>query len=120
AHAPEALYHKENPLKPTQENLLAGKSLYQTDAHPTACKICHGVFGNGLGMMAVGQNPAPRNFLCSKTMKDIPDGQMFWIIKKGSPGTKMPAYKNLSDRQVWQIVLYLRQLAHEAEVRRNR
>ncbi|NIP99686.1 MAG: cytochrome C, partial [Nitrospinaceae bacterium] len=43
--------------------------------------------------------------------KDIPDGQMFWIIKNGSPGTRMPAFGNLSDEQIWQLVLYIRQFA---------
>jgi mono/diheme cytochrome c family protein len=45
-------------------------------------------------------------------MKNISDGQMFWVVKNGSPGTGMNAYKNLTDEQVWQIILYLRTLAN--------
>lgn len=43
-------------------------------------------------------------------LDEIPDGQLFWIIQSGSPDTSMPAYKKLSDRQIWRIILYLRTL----------
>jgi mono/diheme cytochrome c family protein len=42
-------------------------------------------------------------------MKDISDGQMFGIIKAGSPGTAMPTFKNLKDKEVWQVIHYIRQ-----------
>ncbi|MFQ5450023.1 MAG: c-type cytochrome [Nitrospinaceae bacterium] len=109
--APEGIYHQKNPLKPTPGNLSAGESLFQIDAQPTACKICHGASGNGLGMMAPGMKPPPRNFVCAAMMKTIPDGQMFWVIRNGSPGTGMPAYKDLNEEQIWRIVLYLRQFS---------
>ena len=110
--APDEFLRLKNPLKPDSINLFVGESLFHTDAQPTACKICHGSTGNGMGMMAPGLNPPPRNFSCSETMKNISDGQMFWVVKKGSPGTGMVAYKSLSDEQVWQIILYLRTLAN--------
>jgi len=112
ASAPDDFLKLKNPLKPDSMNLFAGEALFHTDAQPTACKICHGSTGNGMGMMAPGLNPPPRNFSCSATMQDIPDGQMFWVVKNGSPGTGMNAYKNLTDEQVWQIILYLRTLAN--------
>ena len=108
--APDEFLKLKNPLKLDSKNLFAGESLFHTDAQPTACKICHGSTGNGMGMMAPGLNPPPRNFSCSETMKDISDGQMFWVVKNGSPGTGMTAYKSLTDEQVWQIILYLRTL----------
>lgn len=111
AQAPDDIYHLKNPLKPTQKNLDLGKSLFRRDVQPTACKVCHGVTGNGMGMMAPGLNPSPRNFTCAETMKDIPDGQMFWVIKNGSPGTGMPAFTELTEKQVWLLVLHLRRLA---------
>ena len=109
--APDELYNAENPLENNSENIFAGRALFQTDAQPTTCKVCHGVEGNGMGMMANGQNPPPRNFTCVETMKSIPDGQMFWIIQNGSPGTGMPAFKTLEEKQIWQLVLYLRKFA---------
>jgi cytochrome c553 len=92
--APNEFLKLKNPLKTNSLNLFAGESLFHTDAQPTACKICHGSTGNGMGM------------------KNISDGQMFWVVKNGSPGTGMNAYKNLTDEQVWQIILYLRTLAN--------
>jgi len=110
--APDEFLKLKNPLKSDSKNLFAGESFFHTDAQPTACKICHGSTGNGMGMMAPGLNPPPRNFSCSETMKGIPDGQLFWVVKNGSPGTGMTAYKSLTDKQVWQIILYLRTLAN--------
>ena len=109
--APDDIYYLKNPLKSTQQNLDAGESLFRVDAQPTACKVCHGLTGNGFGMMAPGLNPPPRNFSCVETMKEVPDGQMFWVIKNGSQGTGMPAYPELSESKVWQLVLYLRSLS---------
>jgi len=110
--APDEFLRLKNPLKSDSKNLFTGEALFHTDAQPTACKICHGLTGNGMGMMAPGLNPPPRNFSCSETMKGISDGQMFWVVKNGSPGTGMTAYKSLTDEQVWQIILYLRTLAN--------
>jgi hypothetical protein len=44
-------------------------------------------------------------------LKDIPDGQLFWIIKSGSPETGMMSFDGLSDEQVWQLIHYIRTLA---------
>ncbi|HIE80381.1 MAG TPA: c-type cytochrome, partial [Nitrospinaceae bacterium] len=47
---------------------------------------------------------------CSDTMKDVSAGQMFWIIKNGSPGTGMVAHKKtLKDKEIWDVVKYIRQ-----------
>ncbi len=110
ASAPDEFLKLKNPLKSSSYNVFAGESFFQTDAQPTACKVCHGLTGNGMGMMALGLNPPPRNFTCAETMKNISDGQMFWIIKKGSHGTGMPKFTSLKDEHIWQVILYLRTL----------
>lgn len=109
--APDEIYNLKNPLEPTTENLKKGKLLFQTKAKPMPCKLCHGMIGDGRGPMARGFNPPPRNFACSETINGVSDGQLFWITKNGSPGTGMPAYKSIKDEQIWQILLYVRQLA---------
>ena len=63
------------------------------------------------GLMGTGLVPPPRNFTCSEMMKGIADGQLYWIIKNGSPGTGMPAFGSLPDDQVWQLVRYIRSLS---------
>jgi len=44
-------------------------------------------------------------------MNEIPDGQLYWVIKNGSPGTGMMSFAGLPDEQVWQLVHYIRSLA---------
>ncbi len=105
------IYHKNNPLESTPENIAIGEVLYHHHKAPLACKDCHGEKGNGQGDKWAGLDFPPRNFSCGITMKSIPDGQLFGIIKYGSPGTKMLAYDSLEDEQIWQLVVYIRQFA---------
>lgn len=110
--APDSVYQQVNPLSADEENILAGKKLYERGAKPLACAQCHGIKGKGDGVMAGGMNPKPRDFSCSAMMKVIPDGQLFWIIKKGSKGTGMMPFGALSDDQIWQLVSYIKQFAN--------
>ena len=110
--APSRYILKQSPLFATANNIQRGKSLYQSEAKPTACKMCHGIRGNGNGRLARGLEPAPRNFTCKDTMGSLSDGQLFWIIKNGSKGTAMPAHKfTLSDKDIWQVIHYLKRFA---------
>lgn len=45
-----------------------------------------------------------RNFLCGQTMKDLSDGQLFWIIKNGSPGIGMMSFVGLPVEEIWQMI----------------
>ncbi len=110
-NAPPEIYNMVNPLPPTMENILAGKALYEDKAKPMACKLCHGMKGDGRGGMSMGVHPQPRNFTCEKTINDVPDGQLFWVISIGSPDTGMPAYEELKDEEIWKLILYIRKLA---------
>ncbi len=108
---PNSIYIKKNPLEATEENLFIGQLLYNVVRHPLACKDCHGEKGNGNGAKWGGLDTPPRNFTCGITMDEIPDGQLFGIIRHGSPGTQMTAYDLLEDNEIWQLVLYIRQFA---------
>ena len=86
-----------------------GKALYNKKAKPMACKNCHGAKGDGAGKLGKALKPAPRNFTCAATMKKVSAGQMFHIIKKGSPGTGMVAHgKTLKDKDIWDVIKYIR------------
>jgi cytochrome c553 len=119
--APDEFLKMKNPLEPNRDVVEKGKALFQYEAQPTACKVCHGSLGNGLGIMP-NLNPKPRNFTCKKTMGEITDGQMFYIITHGSQGTPMPAFLSLSDEQVWQLITYIRSLSKDKSklIRRRR
>jgi len=108
--APEKILDKVSPLRNEPRHLKKGKVLALVKAKPLACKQCHGMLGDGEGAMGAQLNPKPRNFTCLETMKGISDGQLFWVIKNGSPGTSMPPYKHLSDEKVWQLIQYIRSL----------
>lgn len=86
-----------------------GKAIYTQKAKPMSCKMCHGDNGDGGGKLSKGLNPAPLNFTCAETMKDVSAGQMFYIIKNGSAGTGMMDYgKTLKDKEIWDVVKYIR------------
>jgi mono/diheme cytochrome c family protein len=109
--APEPYYSQKNPL-PADRGLGAAEKLFKGEvAGAIGCAPCHGPTGGGDGKLAPQFDPRPRNFSCAETIKDVPDGQLFWIIRFGSPGASMPAHKNLSDEQIWELVSYLRHLA---------
>lgn len=106
--APANILNKKNPLASSPTHVQAGELLFQKTAKPLACAQCHGKSGDGNGKLGKALKPTPRNFSCSEMMKDISDGQMFWIIKNGSAGTGMTAFKTLKDEQIWQLIHYIR------------
>jgi mono/diheme cytochrome c family protein len=109
--APGKFRKMQNPLSENAENVKAGEILFQETAKPLTCMNCHGTQGDGQGPMGAALNPPPRNFTCGETMKDLSDGQLFWVIKKGSIGTGMMAFSGMPDNQIWQLIQYIRTLA---------
>jgi mono/diheme cytochrome c family protein len=111
AKAPDDFLSKTNPVPASAGTINAGKTLFLKTAQPVACAMCHGDRGDGKGFMGAALVPPPRNFTCGAMMKNLPDGQLFWIIKNGSPGTGMMSFAAMPDEQVWQIIHYIRSLA---------
>ena len=107
--APTKYLELKNPLEITAKRLKKGEVLYITKAKPLQCLYCHGSEGDGTGELGLQANPPARNFTCAKTMKNVSDGQMFWVIKNGIVGTAMPAYSDLADWQIWVLIHYVRQ-----------
>ena len=106
--APQNFLSLQNPLPFNDKNLKSAEKLFQEKTKPIACKFCHGITGNGKSDPDFESTPSARNFTCAATMDKLPDGQLFWIIKNGSSGTAMPAFKNLDDDQIWQLIHYIR------------
>ena len=103
--APSSTYSKD---KTASADAAKGKAIYTKKAKPMACKMCHGAKGDGGGKLGGALKPKPRNFTCAKTMKDVTPGQMFWIIKNGSKGTGMAPFKALKDKEIWDVIKYIR------------
>lgn len=109
--APEPYYTARSPL-PEGRDLGAAERLFKGEVEgKTGCAVCHGASGGGDGPLAGQFDPRPRNFRCAAVIRGVPDGQLFWIIRFGSPGTSMPAHRNFTDDDIWTLVTYLRQLA---------
>jgi putative heme-binding domain-containing protein len=78
----------------TADDLAQGKRLYVGQ-----CALCHGIEGVG------GRGPA----LNQPRLRRAKDNQALYIvIKNGVAGTEMPGAWQLSDREVWRIVGYIR------------
>jgi mono/diheme cytochrome c family protein len=110
--APGEFLKMQNPVTLNDETLKAAETIYQLSGKPITCKTCHGEKGDGNAESGFESTPPPRNFSCAETMKALPDGQLFWIIRNGSPKTSMFAFPSLSDKQVWQLIHYIRQFSN--------
>ena len=97
----------KNSKKASDEIVAEGKKLFEGKG---TCVNCHGKSGQGDGPAGKVLNPGPRNFTNCKFHKKRKDGEMFWVIKNGSPGTGMvpliPA--TISEEDAWKIIAYER------------
>ncbi len=78
------------------------------------CVMCHGYQGMGDGFLAEGLDPKPRDFTSYEQMVRLPDLQMETSIRNGRQGTAMPAFPQLSDKQVQDVIAYIRSLLAES------
>ncbi|MDE3224980.1 MAG: c-type cytochrome [Nitrospirota bacterium] len=102
----------QSPLPDSPDVIEKGKALYEGKG---ACFNCHGKGGQGDGPAAMGLDPSPRNFHHRGFWRHRTDGEIFWVIKHGSPGTAMIGFGGeLTDEDIWSLVRYLRGFAGEA------
>jgi len=100
-----------SPLPSSPEFVEQGKALYNGKG---ACFNCHGTEGDGNGPLAAQLNPSPRNFQHHGFWRHRMEGEIFWVIKNGSAGTSMVGFgEQLTDREIWAILQYLRGFASE-------
>jgi len=87
---------ERNPLAGNPAAIKSGKKTY-TDS----CQLCHG--GDGRG----GRGPA----LATGNFKHGgEDWQLYQTIRRGIPGTEMPAFE-LANDEIWELVTYLQSLS---------
>jgi cytochrome c553 len=95
-----------NPLPATVENLHAGRENF---SH--YCFACHGLDGQNTGVPFAERMSPPVPPLTSTSVQSYADGQLKWVIDNGISPSGMPASKGiLNDDEIWQIVIYLRNL----------
>ena len=78
-----------NPFEATPENIAKGKAIFQGKAF---CATCHGQDGRGLADIPDLRGKLPRNFTDHIWQAARSDGELFWILKNGSPGTDMASF----------------------------
>ena len=62
--------------------------------------------------MALSLDPSPRNFQHHGFWRHRTEGEIFWVIKNGSPGTSMIGFTGqLTDEEIWAIIQYERSFA---------
>ncbi len=89
------------------EEYIEGKKLYNG-----LCSPCHGIKGDGKGFAHAFTWPKPRDFtfsifkFSSTPSGDPPtDEDMIKVIKKGTPGTSMPAWEEILSAEKTMLVL---------------
>ena len=93
-----------------------GKVIYEKK-----CLLCHGEKGDGNGPGAQLLEPRPRDFTKGKykirtsaSGKPPTDADLLRIITDGMPGTSMPSWRVLSEKDRWNLVAYLKTFAPDA------
>jgi mono/diheme cytochrome c family protein len=111
--APPDYLAKQN-IHNTEEKFKDKKFIKRSGrAYKRKCLKCHGVNGDGMGPRAVDFEIKPAAFATPGYLKGRVDGQLYWIIENGSPGTEMPAHgfgsrANLNSEEIWQLITFLR------------
>jgi mono/diheme cytochrome c family protein len=96
-HAPEA----QNPIQPTDANLTAGMTIYQTN-----CASCHGDIHHPRSVLADALYPRAPQFV--DDAPDMPENQNFYIVQHGVRLSGMPAWKQaLTEQEMWQVTTFL-------------
>lgn len=110
--APEEYLAMKNPFKADKAVLEEGKAMYEKKCG----KKCHGNTGDAKGTATADMEIKPKPFTDKEYMSKRSDGQLFWMIDKGSNNTDMDPFGPESDNKLtkdvmWKLVTYIRQFA---------
>jgi mono/diheme cytochrome c family protein len=94
-----------NPIKPTPESQAQAKKMYGYD-----CAVCHGENGNGKGDLAADMKPPLKDYTDPTALKDLTDGEIFYIIQNGK-GQMTGEGARLNKDATWNMVLLVRSFA---------
>jgi len=95
---------KVNPVTPTSASQARAEQIYGFD-----CAMCHGQNGDGKGSVAAEQNLTIRDFRDPDSLKQLTDGEIFYIIRYGK-GQMPPEGPRAKTDEVWDLVIYLRKM----------
>jgi mono/diheme cytochrome c family protein len=101
---PAEAAHMVNPIKPTPESQAHAKKMYGYD-----CAMCHGATGNGKGDIP-DLKPPPKDYTDPAALKDLSDGEIFYILKNGK-GQMPPDGGRTKPDDLWNMVILVRSFA---------
>jgi mono/diheme cytochrome c family protein len=101
--APESADKLQNPIVNDAVSIQNGDKIFQS-----VCWTCHGKLGKGDGPASIGLTPKPVD-LSNAGVQSQSDGAIFWKITEGR-GVMSPYKSNLTTKQRWQLVNYIRAL----------
>jgi mono/diheme cytochrome c family protein len=104
------------PQEPPPDFKIQGDAARAAAVYHERCAVCHGDKGDGQSLMAKYLDPKPTDFTDAKYMATRSDWQLYLTIKGGGKvvglSEKMSAFgPYLSDQQLQDLVLYVRQFA---------
>jgi mono/diheme cytochrome c family protein len=107
-HAPAGAKKLNNPMAANQENIDAGRALFNRN-----CASCHGEDGKAKTDLAGAMKVRPTD-LTDKAMHGITDGEIYWVISNGIKKSGMPTFsaKTKPDER-WQMVVFVKHLMGE-------
>jgi mono/diheme cytochrome c family protein len=109
AKIPAEAANQVNPVKqPSAASLAHIKKLYGYD-----CAMCHGAKGDGQGDLADSMKLKLKDWRDSSSLKDLTDGELFYIISKGR-GQMPPGAEQMKPDEIWTMVVYVRSFADKS------
>ena len=90
------------PFVVNAAEIEAGHQLFQQK-----CETCHAYDGGGKTEIGAGAYPRPP--VLRALLPSLSDGEIFYHVRNGIRNTAMPAW-SMPDRQIWQLVAYMRRL----------
>lgn len=99
----------ENPVQADDVSISRGQTLFTLN-----CVMCHGATGEGNGQVAAILANKPAN-LTSIITQSKTDGILFTTITNGVEGKMPPMVENLTVRDRWDVINYIRTLEASAQ-----
>jgi len=96
-----------NPLEASSDVIADGKEHFTI-----FCSSCHGEQGKGDGyLFTSGLFPAKPTSLVEARVKGLPDGEIYYVITKGSMSGLMGPHESMIEpEERWAIINYIREL----------
>ena len=100
------------PELPIPKRLLSKEATFSL--FENNCASCHGISGQGNGVLASGLEPAPTDFTDKNRAENRSLLGLFDAISNGLDDTAMPAFTQLKEQQKWSLAFYVGGLAFQS------